>query len=131
MSKEKIVDPINNRKYLRTNVRIPVEFTIVRLTDELLGIDWEQGETCNVSEGGFCLETCKLGESTIQYLKKEVAQLDIRVELPGSDQKIKVFGKIMWHKELESEGCFMLGIHFLSIVKPDLKQIIKFARRNK
>ncbi len=117
------------RRYIRIKKCFPVEFTIVRLQDDLLDLPWSKGVTCNVSQSGIGLETDILSEPVIQYLSKTNLYLEIKIHVPTKETPIKAIVEVMWYKPIEGcEKCFLIGLDFRSILDEDLKCLMSLAR---
>ena len=112
----------NKRKYVRLETFFPVQFTIVRLPEGLLGIDWQSGATRNVSEEGLCLETKDLSEPVIKHIIKESIQLELKILM---DPPIRAVSDIVWHQQ---EGdVFVIGLKFRTIKKEDIRRLVGHA----
>jgi PilZ domain len=127
---EQYQDPLGKRKYLRLNIKISVEFTVLRVNRELVGLDWQTGHTCNVSSGGLCLETELLNSATIKHLVDQQNYLELRVHLPdGGSKPIRVIGALMWHKPMMGKH-YMIGLEFRTIANEDLQALLQMARKH-
>lgn len=117
------------RRYIRIHGSFPVEFTIVRLQDDLLDMPWSKGHTSNVSQGGIGLETDILSEPVIRYLSKRNLYLEIKIRVPAQEIPMKAVAEVMWYKPMEeSDKCFLIGLDFRSIIEDDLTLLISQAR---
>lgn len=118
-----VVDPVDRRKYTRLAKRYDVEFSIVRLPEDALGLDGQKGHTMDVSRGGLCLETLEVDYTIFKYLHEHNVFLNILVMVPGEARPIKLVGKAAWFQEI-SEGHYRIGIAFRSISRTALKQLL-------
>ena len=120
----------DRRKYKRLKMVLPVEFTIVRPHGDLLGINWEQGTTVDVSQGGLCLKTKVLNESSIRFLHREDIHLELKIFLPKEKNPIRIIGRVAWFKTEKRNKVlkYVIGIEFRSIISSDLKKILKHAQ---
>jgi hypothetical protein len=120
--------PQDKRKYIRLKGNFPVDFTIVRLQDDLLDLSWQRGSTSNVSKGGICLETDVLSESVIRYLNGKNLYLDLRVHIP-SVGVVKAIAEVEWYEKMDDrENCYIIGLEFRSIVEEDLRLLLDKAQ---
>jgi len=126
-------NPSENRQYLRLESAFSVEFTIVRLQGDLPGINWENGQTQNVSRGGLGLETENLAESTIRYLSTQNIYLDLRIHVPLTRLPIKAVCEVAWFEPSDDgkPGKYFIGLKFRSIAPNDLKKILGHANWRK
>ncbi|MDP8212864.1 MAG: PilZ domain-containing protein [Candidatus Zapsychrus exili] len=120
----------NERQYIRLKSVFPVEFTVVRLPDNLFGINWLQGYTSNVSKGGICLETSYLDERIFSYLEKEDTYLETRIHIPLFLPPIKAITEVAWIKKESGENSlkYRIGLKFKSINPADLRRMLRQAR---
>ena len=117
------------RRYIRIKGSFPVEFTIVRLQDDLLDLPWSKGHTCNVSQSGIGLETKILSESVIRYLSKRNLYLELKIHVPTKEVPMKAIVEVMWYKPIEdNDKCFLIGLDFRSVIEEDLNLLISQAR---
>ena len=116
------------RKYQRLSSVFPIQFTIVRLQGDLPGIDWLEGTTRNVSQGGLCLETTQLTESAIKYLNKQNIFLELRITM--TDGSIKTVVEVAWYKKIEGDvpNLYFIGVQFHSIHDSELNRILQHAQ---
>lgn len=128
-SPKPLTNPEDQRKYVRLKTVVAVDFTIVRLQEDLLGIDWEKGSVSNISRGGLCLETDSLNESIIKFLKKENVLLDLRLHVPFLPKSIKAVADVAWYKEnsKHSSKKYVIGLEFQSIAPENLKILLAHA----
>jgi c-di-GMP-binding flagellar brake protein YcgR len=72
----------NNRKYKRVDLHAKVRYAIIN-----------EGDVKNISQGGICVVT-------IEALEKD-KDMTIIFRLPNSkEERLKVFGKVKWSKEI-------------------------------
>jgi hypothetical protein len=117
------------RKYIRIDGVFPVEFTIVRLQGDLPGIDWSRGLTRNISEGGICLETAELDESTINFLRQQNIYLELKMPVPPTKPPIRAVAEIAWIMKAEGASpLFLIGLKFRSISSTELKRLLWHAQ---
>ena len=126
-SPEEIED---QRQYVRLKSVCPIEFTIVRLQSDLLGMDWQKGHTSNVSRGGLCLETEELRDTVIKYLKQQNLYLELRIHVPLAHAPIRAVAEVAWYRKIgeEMSHAYIIGLKFRSVVEKDLNRIIGRAR---
>lgn len=130
--KDMINSTTEKRKYQRFAKKIPIEFVLAELQQSLMpGIDVQKGYTVNVSEGGMCIETPELSESTIKYLNQQHMLLNVNVFVPLSQQPIRLVGSVSWFEKIsESSGTrYVIGIKFRSIKPQDLKVLFRQTNR--
>ena len=115
----------DKRKYIRLKKILPIQFTIVRLQGDLPGIDWENGETRDVSSGGLCLETKTLSDSTIRFLNQHNIYLDLRIST-ALKEIIKSVAEVAWYEKIDNKNAhyYRIGLKFRSIAASDLNKII-------
>ncbi len=114
-----------HRKYTRLKSVFPVDFTIVRLQGDLPGLDWQQGQTKDISEEGICLETTNLTEPVIKFLNQQNIMLELRMFIPPTKPAIKAVTEVVWFKKEEDK--FIVGLKFRSIIKSELNRILSHA----
>ena len=119
-----------HREYVRLHSSFPVDFTIVRLQGDLLGLDWQQATTQNISLEGICIETHNLREPTIKYFRDENVLLELRMKIPPDKPYIKAVCDVMWyHRQgAEENSKFIIGLKFRSIQQKELDRILWHAR---
>ena len=120
----------DHRQYVRLKSVCPVEFTIVRLQSDILGMDWQKGYTRNVSRGGLCLETEELRDTVIKYLKQQNLYLELRLHVPLTHAPIRAVAEVAWYRKVgeETANAYIIGLKFRSIVEKDLSRILGQAR---
>lgn len=126
----KLIEASDRREYIRLDSVFPVEFNIIRLQGDLPGMEWQQGYTCNISEGGLCLETVQVNESTLKFLLSQNIYLGIRMRIPITKPAIKAVAEVAWYsKEPNSHPeKFFIGLKFRTISRLELDRILKHAR---
>ncbi len=116
----------DNRRYVRMSTVFPVEFAIVGLSsgepERLL-----QGFTCNVSEGGMCIEFKTFGKEDEDHLA-DSASLKLTINPSFSRDPIHALACIAWLKK-EDHSRYLIGISYESIDALARKRLIGYARR--
>jgi Tfp pilus assembly protein PilZ len=98
----------NNRKYERINLNTKVRYAIIN-----------EGDAKNISEGGICVVT-------IETLEKD-KDMTIIFSLPNSkEDRLKVFGKVKWSKEIAPHVCES-GIEFWDVDEKIKKAIRQYV----
>ncbi len=98
----------NNRKYDRVDLNARVRYAIIN-----------EGDAKNISQGGICVVT-------IEALKKG-EDMTIIFNLPNSkEERLKVFGKVKWSKEIAPHVC-VSGIEFWDIDEKVKKTIQEYT----
>lgn len=118
------------RQYIRLPGMFPVEFTMVYLQGEALGLEWQQGFTSNVSKGGLCLQTIHINEPTIKFLAAENICLDLHIHIPLSLPPIRAVSEVAWFQKLgnQSPQEYLVGLKFRLITQKDIGRILAQAR---
>ena len=118
------------RQYSRLKSVFPVDFTLIHIQDELLGLDWTRGYTCNVCRTGLCLQTSALRSSAINFLKKEGIQLELRIGIPIGKTPFRVVAKVAWYKieEIQDYSNTYIGLEFTSITDENLNRMLRHAK---
>ncbi len=119
-----------HRQYQRLDWVLGVEFTLVHLNENVIGIGWEKGKTRNVSKEGLCLETSALSESTIKYLTQRNASLELKIALPDKNSLVKAIGDVAWFEKKGGAQSkeYVIGVKFRTLPHSELKRIVKNAR---
>lgn len=125
-----VVDPVDRRRYKRLERSYEIDFSIVRLPEDVLGLEGQKGVTRDVSQGGLCLDTTAVDYTIFKYLHDQNVFLDLRIQVPGESAPIKIIGKAAWFQEL-TDGRHRIGISFRSLNKKDARRLLMLpsARR--
>ncbi len=116
----------DKRKYIRLKSILPVEFRIFGAT----GSSWQQGYTCNVSEGGVCFETVHLDEAVLNQVGKPGVEVEVSMRIPLHRPPVKARAKIAWARHLQHKNTphYMLGLQFTEIAYGDCDRMLSQAR---
>ena len=125
----------NKRKYIRLKSILPVEFRIIGPADS----PWQQGYTCNVSEGGICLETVHLDAAVLHQIGKTDIEVEVSMRIPLHRPPVKARAKIAWFRHLdlvrptgslreEKAPHYTLGLQFTEIAYADCDRMLGQAR---
>jgi hypothetical protein len=121
----------NQRQYHRIGTKIAIDFTVTRLQDEIIGIDWEKGFTNNISGGGIRLETIKVSKQVIAFLDKNDLFLECILHIPFQ-KPIRTVCEVMWAKcDDKKDNHYHLGLEFRSIGKQELKLLMNEVKWHK
>lgn len=118
------------RQYIRLTSVFPVEFRVIS-PENASGVGpWQQGYTCNVSEGGLCLETVYLDAVTVSGLQRSDACLELSMRIPLAQPAIKATARVMWARKVEGAAAahYLIGLQFVSITHADAERIVSHAR---
>lgn len=147
----------DKRKYIRLKSILPVEFRIAprgrNLSVGAAGSSWQQGYTCNVSEGGVCVETAHLDEAVLKQVGKPNVEVEVSMRIPLHRPPVMAGAKIIWFRHLDSfrpigsspqaerlpvggtsglreENAphYMLGLQFTDIAYGDCDRLLSQAR---
>jgi hypothetical protein len=124
---------IERRKYIRLNSCFPVEFSLYFSVDNPASQQY-QGFTCDVSEGGLCLQAKNLkpGDADIVINKKPGFNLLIQIPLWG--KPVQANAEMAWVKKDDKAGLknnFHIGLSYIDLNEKDKNKIINYARRLK
>ncbi len=116
----------DKRKYIRLRSIFPVEFRVIGIERS----SWQQGYTCNVSEGGICFETVHLDEAVIQQVGKVGVDVEVSMRIPLHRPPVKAKAKIAWFRHLDRKNAphYMLGLQFTEIAYGDCDRMLGQAR---
>lgn len=120
-------DPKDRRRYDRLPSFCEVDYTIIRLREDLLGMGWNKGVTRNVSQGGLYIETDGLDYNTYKYLSDNNVYLDLRLHVPWVPHDIKAVAEVAWFLE-PSPGHYEIGLEFRSIADSNLKLLLRHTK---
>ncbi len=118
------------RQYIRLTSVFPVEFRVIP-PENTFGVGpWQQGYTCNVSEGGICLETVYLDDVTVRGLQRSDVWLEVSMRIPLAGPAIKAKARLMWVRKVEGPAAahYLMGLEFVSIPHSDAERIVSHAR---
>ena len=124
----------DKRKYIRLKSILPVEFRIAPCGRDLsvgpAGSSWQQGYTCNVSEGGVCFETVHLDEAVLKQVGNPDVEVEVSMRIPLHRPPVKARAKIAWFRHLDRKNTprYMLGLQFTEIAYADCDRMLSQAR---
>lgn len=123
-------DYLEKRKYVRLESVFPVDYVIIDPDHPDKGDSWQQGFTCNVSEGGLCLNINKMDAALISRLTQGRVQLDLRIRIPLYLPPIRATAVIAWVDKVEDEipSRYLIGLKFITIAKQDSRRMINHTR---
>ncbi len=117
------------RRYLRLAHVYPVEFAFCNLQGQLIS-SWQQGFTCNISQGGICLNA-QASSLVVDHLKEEKERyLRLKISIPLFSPPVEAFSKVAWmaqQTESYPRG-FLIGLQFLEIQKSQARRMLRYAR---
>ena len=121
----------DQRRYVRMGTVFPVEFAIVGANG---GPDKErllQGFTCNVSEGGMCIEFKSFGKEDEDTLRGSGASLSLTINPTFSREPIQAHARVVWLKKEEHAhfSRYLIGVSYETIDPAARKRLISYARR--
>lgn len=113
----------DKRKYIRLKSIFPVEFRVA-------GSSWQQGYTCNVSEGGVCFETAHLDAAVLHQVGKPDVEVEVSIRIPLHRPPVKAKAKIAWFHHIDHKNAprYTLGLQFTEIAYADCDRMLGRAR---
>lgn len=109
----------------------PVEVEVFKENWEKASPRLLQAFTCNVSEGGMCLELKSFGQKTEEVLNQPGIHLGLLINPPFAKDPIKAFSRVVWIKK--EEGTFpvkfLIGVAYTEIEPRSRARLIAYARR--
>jgi hypothetical protein len=124
---------IERRKYIRLNSCFPVEFSLYFSADNPAYQQY-QGFTCDVSEGGMCLQVKNLKPEDADIVINKKPRLNLLIHIPLWGNPIQANAEIAWVKRKDKAGLknnFHIGLSYIDLNEKDKNQIINYARRLK
>lgn len=120
----------DKRRYVRMGTVFPVEFTVDGPGGNGSPERLLQGFTCNVSEGGMCIEFKSFGKETEKKLNAD-AWLRLVINPSFSREPIHARARIIWLKKQDSSlpSKYLIGVAYESIDPAARKRLISYARR--
>ncbi len=115
------------RRYIRLNTILPVEFRIVSSTQEPLS-QWFGGFSTNVSRGGICIFSNLIPSPLWRTLQDKETLFQLKIQIPFSWKTISTQAKLIWHTSGGfKEGRFSLGLEFVGLAQKKKRNLIIFA----
>jgi hypothetical protein len=123
-------DYLEKRKYVRLESVFPVDYAIIDPDHPDKEDSWQQGFTCNVSEGGLCLNINKMDAALVSRLTQGRVQLDLKIRIPLYLPPIRATAAIAWVDKVEDEipSRYLIGLKFITIAKKDSRRMINHTR---
>jgi hypothetical protein len=121
------------RKYVRLNSCFPVEFGLYFSPGNPISRQY-QGFTCDISEGGLCLQARHLSKEDIELIFTKKPGLDLVINIPIWGRPVKALAEIAWVKEennTQTSPVYHIGLSYTDIKTADKKRIVNYARRLK
>ena len=123
----------DKRKYIRLRSIFPVEFRVVLPEGGEGGgfpSPWQQGYTCNVSEGGICLETVIFNEAMIEQFRRSDAVWELQIRIPLRHSPISAQARLAWVRKVGGGRAprYLIGLTFCAIVHSDCDRMLSQAR---
>jgi len=126
-------DYTEHRQYIRLNSCFPVEFSLYFDQDNIQPQEY-QAFTCNISEGGLCLDAKNLKPEDIELILNKKPHLDLTINIPLWGDPVRAKSEIVWvKKDTSAKGKerLLLGLLYIEIDDKDKKRILNYARRLK
>jgi Tfp pilus assembly protein PilZ len=98
-----------NRKHERVDFDAKVRYAIIN-----------EGDAKNISEGGICVVT-------IEAMEKG-KDMTIIFSLPSSEERLRIFGKVKWSKEIAPHVCEN-GIEFWDVEESIRNKINDYVKK--
>ena len=124
---------IERRKYIRLNSCFPVEFSLFFSAGNPVSQQY-QGFTCDVSEGGMCLQAKNIKPEDADIIVSKKPRLNLLIQIPLWGKPIEAQAEIAWVKKDENsqpKNNFHIGLLYIYLEVQDRNRIIKYARRLK
>jgi hypothetical protein len=121
------------RKYIRLNSCFPVEFSLY-FSEGNPASQQYQGFTCDVSEGGMCLQAKNLKAEDSAMMESKRPRLNLLIQIPIWGKPIEAQAEIAWFKKDEKAGLknnFHIGLSYINLNEKDKNKIINHARHIK
>lgn len=131
MRRKKKIHFADKREYIRLRSVFPVEFRVLAgEEEEEKDSPWQQGYTCNVSEGGICLETVLLDEGALASLHKPGALWQLRLRIPLRRPPIEARARVAWVRRVKDavSSRYLVGLRFCHIAHSDADRLVSQAR---
>ncbi len=121
------------RQYIRLSSVFPVAFRIILPDKKKNEMNWQQGYTCNVSNGGICVETNAVDNITEKLLNAAENYVDIRLSIPLRQAPIEASAKLIWSRcdIVHDTKKYFFGLKFEEISPRDLRKVVWHAKVHK
>jgi hypothetical protein len=121
------------RKYIRLNSCFPVEFSLYFSAGHPASQQY-QGFTCDVSEGGICLQAKNLSPEDAEIVLSKKPRLQLLIQIPIWGKPVEAQAVIAWVKKddnCDKKNNFHIGLSYIYLEPEERKRIIRYARRLK
>ncbi|MCA9400172.1 MAG: PilZ domain-containing protein [Candidatus Omnitrophica bacterium] len=127
----KYIDPaLERRKYKRLDTHLTVDFSVVRIKGDIIGVDeWIRGTSRDVSIGGLCLKAPQLTKPILNYMIREQVPLELKIHASYLRKPIRAVGEIKWyHQEEDVNEDLTIGLSFTSMREEDRHELVGYAK---
>ena len=124
---------LNRRQYIRLNSCFPVEFSLYFSTTKAFSRQY-QGFTCNLSQGGICLEAKNLSPDDSELILNKKPRLNLAIYIPLRKNPVEATAEIIWveqDKKSPTKNSYIIGLSYLDIGSKSKSRILNYARRLK
>ncbi len=124
---------LNRRQYIRLNSCFPVEFSLYFSATKAFSHQY-QGFTCNLSQGGICLEAKNISPDDSELILNKKPRLNLAIYIPLRKNPVEATAEIIWveqDKKSPTKNSYIIGLSYLDIGSKSKSRILNYARRLK
>jgi cell division protein FtsB len=120
--------PKEQRKFIRLDSVLPVQFRMISPDGQTLVSDWQQGFTNNVCRSGIALVVNNLNPELAEMIKQKKVKLSLDIEIPLTRKILNAKASIVWVQQQERGGNnYLVGLLYEAINSHYNNMIMRFV----
>lgn len=116
------------RKFIRLDSVLPVQFRLLTLDGQGVLSDWQQGFTNNICRSGIALSVNNLNPDLAEMLKEKKAKLALDLEIPLTRKIVSAKASIVWvQTKGPGENNYLMGLLYEAINSEHNNLIMRYV----
>jgi hypothetical protein len=124
--------PKEQRKFIRLDSVLPVQFRLLALDGQRALSGWQQGFTNNIGRSGIALTVNNLNPELAEIVKQKKAKLALDLEIPITRKIVSAKAGIVWVQALrEGENNYLMGLLYEAINSEQNNMVMRYVLAKK
>jgi cell division protein FtsB len=116
------------RKFIRLDSVLPVQFRLLTLDGQGILSDWQQGFTNNICRSGIALTVNNLNPDLAEMIKQKKAKLSLDLEIPLTRRIVNAKASIVWIQAQESgQNKYLMGLLYEAVNSDYNNMIMRYV----
>jgi len=116
------------RKFIRLDSVLPVQFQIISLDGRSILSDWQQGFTNNICRSGIALTVNNLNPELAEMIKHKGVKLSLDIEIPLTHKMVAASANIVWVQvQKTGQNKYTIGLLYERVNSENNNMIMRYV----